>query len=249
MTLSSIERLDLVAKSKTTDQLISYARAVLLILGLVFALLAVNSTAGRLETLLVWVLTASSFLTALVLWLDWRFKVFSLSLLCFLFAAGNVLTNDRPHSHTLLGWIAANSLTLLFAYYGCGVFVMARRYASVNDNKFIEEREQLENWLQQLRGVGSAIEFPSGSFWTGYWTYRMWNPGGCWVIAQFKRGTTKLRTCRVYESKDVSITQTSSGKWQVDIAGKRGRKKTFAQVELTSASTSAISPITRPMNA
>jgi len=187
-------------------------------------------------------------LTALVLWLDWRFKVFSLSLFCFLFAAGDLLSS-RPRSQTFLGWIAANSLTLLFAYYGSGLFVMARRYALINDGDFLQEREQLDKWLQQIRCAGSAIEFPSGSFWTGYWTYRIVNPGACWVVAQFKRGTTKLRSCRVYEPSDVSITQLASGKWQVDIAGKRGRKKIFAEVELTSASALPISQITGPISA
>ena len=232
MTLSRIERLDLVARSKASLQTISYARIVLLILTPFFVLLAFYSTASSRETVLVAVLAAASFLTSLLLWLDWRFKLYALSLFCFLFAICDVVSTDHPHSDTLLGFIGARYLVLLFIYYGCGLWLMGRRYALASHSSFREEREQLDRWMNELNGT-APIEFPSGSFWTGYWNYRILNPEGCWLVAQFKRGGTKLGSCRVYESGDVSLKRLLSGRWQIEISRKGEKKKSFVEVEVS----------------
>jgi hypothetical protein len=239
MTLSRIERLDLVARSRASFQTISYARIVLLILTPLFVFLAVNSTASSRETALVATLAVASLLTALLLWLDWRFKLYALSLFCFLFAVCDVVSNDHSHSHRLLGFVGANALVLLFVYYGCGLWLMGRRYALASHSSFREEREQLDRWMDALNGA-SPIEFPSGSFWTGYWTYRILNPEGCWLVAQFKRGGTRLRSCRVYELGDVSFTRLPSGRWQVEIGHKGEKTKSFIEVEVSSGSPSVL---------
>jgi hypothetical protein len=219
--------------------MISCARIGLVVLTPLFILLAVNSTAPRRETILVAALAAASFLTAIILWLDWRFKVYALSICCFVFVICDTLSNDHPHSHTALGWMAANGWALLFLYYACALWVMGRRYALVNDSGFREEREQLNKWMDGLSGT-TAIEFPTGSFWTGYWSYRILNPGECWIVTQFKRGSTKLRSCRVYELSDVSFTRLLSGKWQVDIGRKGEKKKSFIEVDVSSGSPSVL---------
>ncbi len=239
MALSRIERLDLVARSRASVSTISCARIGLVVLTPLFILLAVNSTAPRRETVLVVALAAASFLTAIILWLDWRFKVYALSIFCFFFAIGDALSNDHPNSHTPLGWIAANGWALLFFYYACGLWVMGRRYALANESSFREERDQLNKWMDEVSGT-TAIEFPTGSFWTGYWSYRILNPGACWIVAQFKRGSSKLRSCRVYELSDVSFTRLPSGKWQVDIGRKGEKKKSFIEVDVSSGSPSVL---------
>jgi hypothetical protein len=191
MSLSRIERLDLVARSKATVPVISYARIALLIATPLFVLLAVNSTAPFRETALVAALAVVSLLTAIVLWLNWRFKLYVLSLFCFSFAIGNWISTDYTHSHTLFAWVGAHVWGLLFVYYGCGLWMMARRYAIANESSFRTERDQFEKWMDEHNG-STAIEFPSGSFWTGYWTYRILNPGDCWIVAKSKRGLNNL---------------------------------------------------------
>jgi hypothetical protein len=233
MRLSLVERMDLVARSKSNAPLISYARIVLLLLAPLCILLAVNSTAPFPETVLVAILGAVGLLTAVILWLNWRYKVYALALFCFLFASGDVLSHDHPHSHTVLGWIAAHSLLPLFVYYACGLWIIANRYALANSNGFREDRDQFDKWMQTLNGrSANEIEFPAGSFWTGYWTYRILNPGECWIVAQFKRGGDKLRSCRVYELKDIVFSRLPSGKWQIDITPKSGKRKSFVEVEI-----------------
>ncbi len=80
MTQSETERLDLVARSKVDSGIISYSRIALLLLAPLALLLAANSTAPFLETILVATLGAAGLVTALILWVDWRYKVYTLSL-------------------------------------------------------------------------------------------------------------------------------------------------------------------------
>jgi hypothetical protein len=63
------------ARSKANASWISNARIVLLLLTPFFILLAVNGTAPFRETVLVAILGAVSLLTAVILWLSWRYKV------------------------------------------------------------------------------------------------------------------------------------------------------------------------------
>lgn len=240
MAPSPVQRLDFVARSKASAPIVSSARVVLSIVTPLFILLAVNSEAHSRETALVYVIAGASLLTAIILWLDWRFKIQALSVFCFLFAIADVLSKDHPRAHTVLGWVAGHALVPLFAYYGSGLWVMGRRYAKATGNSFREEREQLDTWMAVLSGA-TAIEFPTGSFWTGYWTYRLLNPGSCWVVAQFKRGSSKLRMCRVYELGDVSFKRMHSGRWQIEMGSKGERKKSFFEVQVSPGSASVFS--------
>jgi hypothetical protein len=231
MALTQIERLDTVAQSKVTTSVISYARITLLILTPLFVVLAVNSVAPFLETLLVALISAGGLVTSFVLWLNWRFKVYALSLWCFLFVIRNAISNGHPHSHTVLEWIGEHSFSLLFFYYGCALWLKARGYARANQSSFREEREKIEKWMDEKSAI-AHVEFPTGSFWTGYWTYYIFNPEDCWVVARYKRGGKKLTSCRVYELKDVRFARLSSGKWRIDIVPQSGKKKSFVEVDL-----------------
>lgn len=233
MTQSETERLDLVARSKVDSGIISYSRIALLLLAPLALLLAANSTAPFLETILVATLGAAGLVTALILWVDWRYKVYTLSLFCFTFALCDLLSHDHPHSQTLLGWIGAHALLPLFLYYGCGLMVIAGRYALVNGNGYVKERSQVELWLEILKrqGDSNVAEFPTGSFWTGYWTYRFLNPGACWIVGKFKRGGSKLRGCHVHKLSDIAFVRLASGRWRVEILT-ANKTMAFDEVEI-----------------
>jgi len=234
MALSTIERLDLVAHSEAAGTFILKSRIFLFLLGPFCILLAVNSTAPFRETVLVAILGASSLLTAVVLWLNWRYKVFALALFWFLVAIVEVLSHDQPSSHTVLGWVFAHALAPLLAYYAYRVWMIAKGYSFANGNGFRDEKNQFDKWKRLLNGHNepNVAEFPAGDFWTGYWTYRILNAGTCWVVVQFKRGSNKLRSCHVYDLNCVTFTRLSSGKWQVTIAPKSGGTKSFVAVEM-----------------
>jgi len=231
---SVVARLDQAARSKASASLIFRARIALLLVGAFAVVLAVNSSASARETMLTWTLGIGGLTAGLSLYLNWRHKVFALAAFCFLFVACNLVSRDHPHSQTILGWIAAHSLSLLFLYYGFGAVVIARRYALVNSVRYVDERKQIDNSLRTTRDStdGSLIEFPSGNFWKGYWTYRIANLGPGWMLAQFKRGKDRLWSCRVYPQEGLTITQLQSGKWRIELTSEK-EKKCFNEVELT----------------
>lgn len=230
----AIERLDLVARSEAVGPFISKSRIFLLLLALFGIFLAVNSTAPFRETVLVAILGASSLITAVVLWLNWRYKVFVLALFWLLLAILEVLSHDKPSSHTVLGWVFAHALAPALAYYGFGVWMMAKSYSLANSNGFRDEKNQFEKWKRLLNAHDepNVAEFTTGDFSTGYWTYRILNTGVCWVVAQFKRGSNKLKSCHVYDLSCVTFTRLSSGKWQITITPKSGGTKSFVEVEM-----------------
>jgi len=237
MAMSTTERLDLVAHSEVVGTFVSKSRIFLLLLAPFCILLAVNSTAPFRETVLVAILGASGLLTAVVLWLNWRYKVFALALFWFLVALLEVLSHDQPSSHTVLGWVFTHALAPVLAYYGYRVWMLARGYSVTNSIGFRDEKNQFDKWKRLLNGHNepNVAEFSAGDFSTGYWTYRILNTGACWVVAQFKRGSNKLKSCHVYDLSCVTFTRSSSGKWQITITPKSGRTKSFDEVEMPSS--------------
>lgn len=87
--------------------------------------------------------------------------------------------------------------------------------------------------MERIRGarLSELVEFPSGSFWTGYWTYRILNTGSHWFIAKFKKGSSKVAELRVHSVDELAIRQNERGKWDIEVSDK-GKKKTFADVDV-----------------
>lgn len=248
-TLSVTERLEFAARTQTSTVLISRARVILIFVTIFITLLGISSTAPFRETLLVRVLAAISAMVTAILWQEWRYKVYALAILVFCFGIADVLSVDHPATHTVLGWISTHSQLLMFAYFGCGLWIIARRYAIVNGSDWQKEREQLAEWLGILGNPSNVnvFEFATGSFWTGYWNYRICKEGDYWIIAKLKRGTTKLAGYYVRQPNEVTFTALPSGRWKVDITmGKK--KKSFTEIEISRPLPSGFEPFTQQVN-
>jgi hypothetical protein len=237
MALSTTDRLDLVAHTEVVGTFISKSRIFLLFLAPFCILLAVNSTAPFRETVLVAILGASGLLTAVVLWLNWRYEVFALALFWFLVAILEVLSHDQPSSHRVLGWVFAHAFAAALAYYGYHVWMLAKGYSLANSSGFRDEKNQFDPWKRLLNSQNepNVAMFSAGDFWTGYWTYRILNAGTCWVVAQFKRGSNKLKSCHVYDLSCVTFVRLASGRWRITITPKSGLTKFFDEVEMPSS--------------
>jgi len=233
MTLSKTQRLDLVAWSQTTAGFIGKSRILLVILAAFCIVLAINSTAPMQETVLVAVMGTLSLVTAIILWSGWRNKVYALASFWLLSAIGDVLSHDHLNSHTLLGWVIAHALAPILVLYGWNVWRRAGPYALASSDGFRDERGQVEKWKKLLdaQNEQQVVEFSTGDFATGYWTYRILNAGAYWVVAQFKRGTKRLKSCHVYDLNGVSFTRMGSGKWQVNISSSSGTQS-FPEIEI-----------------
>jgi len=241
--MSSLEQLDLAAKARANQRLISYLRIVVPALSAFCVMLASASEAPVRETQLVAALAAVGVIASVLLWTTWRYKLYSVALFCFLFAVGDVLSNNHPHHHTILEWIAGRSYGFLFIFYAVGMGAIAWRYSTVNRNEWATPRKRLDDWFQDLNRQGNlnVIEFTTGSFWTGYWNYRILHTGDSWLVAKFKKGTTKIATCSVVELKNVAFMPLQSGKWNVEITEKNKTRK-LANIEISPPLPAAYQP-------
>jgi hypothetical protein len=170
--------------------------------------------------------------------------VYAASILFFSFALGIVLSRD-PESHTF----STSALLLMFIYYGFGLWRIANRYALVNGAGFNGEKDQFDKWLQILNSHDgpSVVEFSTGTFSTGYWTYRMLNPGTFWIVAKFKRDSKRLATCRVHKLTELAFARLPSGSWQIDITTKEG-KKSFVGIAITTPLPIGLDQVARQVN-
>ncbi|HET6842278.1 MAG TPA: hypothetical protein VFK06_11440 [Candidatus Angelobacter sp.] len=222
-THSDIERLDLAARVQYLSGMLSRWQVGLSLLALLTVFLAFVSTADRHETWLIRIVAGCTVMAAVILCLTWRYKVYALALMFFIWAALNMFSHDHPAYHTVFGWFAAHSLTPMFICWGCASLIAARRYAVVYGPGWQAERGQVEEWCRMLKrpDSGPIAEFILGSFWKGIWTYRILNAGDCWVIARLTKHSRRIVDCRVYELHQVTFTRLANEKWKIAMKHKQ----------------------------
>jgi hypothetical protein len=127
------------------------------------------------------------------------------------------------HSQTFWGWTARLTYPASFIFWGCWLWKAGRPLAAVQATGWEKERSQVQGWLSALNNGDRAqevMEVFSGSFWTGYFTYRLLNTGYCWVIAKFKKGAARrLVDFRIRELETVRVTGLDE-KLMVEIANR-----------------------------
>lgn len=115
---SPIERLDLAARARANQGLISCLKVGLPLLTLLCIVLASISEAPRRETLLVTMLAIVGLIATLILWLSQRYKLYGAVIVCFAFVIENLLSRDHPPHHTVIGWFADLLPALFFFLLG-----------------------------------------------------------------------------------------------------------------------------------
>jgi hypothetical protein len=216
-TLSYIERLDLAARVQYLSGMLSRWQVGLPLLAFLAAILSFGSTADRHETLLVRIVAGCTVMSAVILCFAWRYKVYALAMLFFIWVALDMFSHDHPAHHTVSGWVGTHSLAPIFTYYGCAWLIASRRYAVVYGPNWQAERDQVEEWCRTLQGAdsGPIAEFILGSFWKGIWTYRILHAGDCWVIAKLRKHSRQLIDCRVCELHQVTFTRLANEEWKI----------------------------------
>jgi len=216
-TYSDIERLDLAARVQYLSDMLSRWQVGLPLLAFLAAILSFGSTADRHETWLMRIVAGCTVMAAVIFCFAWRYKVYALATLFFIWAALVMFSHDHPAWHTVSGWVAAHSLAPMFICWGCAWLIAARRYAVVYGSDWQAERDQVEEWCRMLKrdDSGPIAEFILGSFWKGIWTYRILHAGDCWVVAKLTKHSRLIIDCRVYELHQVTFTKLANEKWKI----------------------------------
>jgi hypothetical protein len=191
--LDEVEMLDLAAHAEVAEGSLHAQRWAFGALAAITVLLAIISEAPFKETLALRVFAAVIVLAAVTTWLHWRFALHAAAI-CYL-AFGVVLLVFEPrHSASFVEWIFPIAILVAFANSAYRLLKLGARLAAVHGKEWQKERAQVQQWLSML--INRATEEPvfeiaTGSFWTGYFTYRIMimNRGGAWVVARFKKGS------------------------------------------------------------
>lgn len=140
-------------------------------------LLAYTSTVSPDETLALRLLAAGCVIVTLLLRLQWRYAFYCIALIWIGILVG-FLFLYRDHS-TISSWFFRIAYPLSFLISAYQIVHKGRPYAITRGNGWETERAQVE-WLLESRIDPEGRPFlyiPTGSFWTGYFTYALGNLG------------------------------------------------------------------------
>lgn len=183
-------------------------------------LLAYTSTVSPDETLALRLLAAGCVIVTLLLWLQWRYAFYCIALIWIGILVG-FLFLYRDHS-TISSWFFRIAYPLSFLISAYQIVHKGRPYAITRGNGWETERAQVE-WLLESRIDPEGRPFlyiPTGSFWTGYFTYALGNLGEFRAVMQFKTGTDRLADFRILNKDAVRIVETTKGKMFLELEGK-----------------------------
>jgi hypothetical protein len=224
--IDEIARLDMAAQAKGGLAVTSRLRWILLFLSLFITALAIEPTASFYETLSLRVAAVFLSLMTVILWSNWWYKLYLPAILIFCFGIGGAFF-WRPLA-TELDWsVSALWCVGFFVLFSYAWWKQAGIFTTVNSPGWEQARSKVDAWwcvLTARERDQEVIEFSTGSFWTGYYTYRLLRSGPCWAIAKLWNGKVSARSSyRVQELSAVTFSTLPSGEKQVTIGESRMR--------------------------
>lgn len=191
------------------------------ILTVISLALAASPTESHLEHRVACAIAFLSAAVTLTLLTHWGY---ALHLWGMGFGGGAVgLPFFHPHSHSVMGWASVVLYCPAYIIWGWELWKQGAPFAATRGKEWQGQRSQVREWFATLDGsrpMGDVVEVNSGSFWTGYVTYRLLNEGNFWAVAKFKKGNLKrLIEFRVHDISAVQITAVVDGK-RIELHGR-----------------------------
>lgn len=216
-----VERLDLAARALVTESALSGKTVLSFIFTLISVCRAAVSTASHVENVAVWAIPVFSVAATLTLLARWRYALHLWGIGFWAVALG--IPFFHLHSRSMVDWISAFAYCLIFAMWGWDQWKRGVPFARTRGKGWQKERSQVREWFVTLEGttpVGHVVEVNSGSFWTGYFTYRLLNEGNYWAVAKFKKSNPYWPVdYRVRDVSAVQITELVEGK-RIELEGR-----------------------------
>jgi hypothetical protein len=222
MSALDINRLDQAAQARDISCFRDGYRLALTVAAGFSVILAIFAEASAVEMTLVRVATLFLCLSVLGLWFRWKYAAFTPAIIFSGLPIVDFAFKQRAHT------ILATAINLLFfASFACLAYLewsRAIRFVRVQSASWSGERTQVQGWLDQIENwtdPATILQFSSGSFWTGYFTYRLLNVGPCWLVVKYKTGAlNRALEHRVFPSDGVRITQLPEGATGLELNGR-----------------------------
>src|SRR5216684_3350955 len=194
--------------------------------------LGVEKTSQPIATFGIFLIGAA-IVTVAILVFAWRYHLYAATMWLFIIVAYRAPLRNHAIFPPKPQWTGTYLFVLAIICYAYFMLKVAIDYARVNGRDWKKERDQMTRWVRKLTtgGAPNIVQFEPGGFIDGGYTWRILNSGSYWVIGTFHRYSTRLGTYYFREPGDVIFTKLPSGKWKIDILGKKN--KTFNEVELS----------------
>lgn len=216
------QRLDYAAKAFGREAYLRASRAALTILaalGIVLGLCADGHSVEIMAVRAVAVLIAAA---TLLSWSSSRYSSFGFPLAILTYGILTVVL--RYYTEPPEDRIGELIFLPFVAYWAYSGFVYAFAYLTVEGAGWDNERARIKAWIHQLKipdGLVPIFEFSSGTFWNGYFTYRLLKADNYWVVAKFKTGKLhRMLECRFLDSSSVQIVEDASGELRIEVDGR-----------------------------
>jgi hypothetical protein len=217
-----INRLDQAAQARDVPYYTDRSRVVMTVLALFTVVIAIVAGSSAIENTLVRVTAFFLCLSVLGLWFRSKYAAFTSAILFSGLTIGIIAFRDRPHD--LAGIIINLLLCAALVAQAYVEWIRSIRFVRVQALSWSGERTQVEEWLDQMENPNEPtmiLQFSSGSFWTGYFTYRLFNTGPCWLVVKYKTGAlNRALEHRVFPSDGVRITQLPEGATGLELNGR-----------------------------
>lgn len=219
-----VSRLDMAARAKVAELVVPRLRWIFLFFSIFIGALAIGATSSFYETLCVRAMAALAVIATVLLWSKSRHKLYFPAFFFLSFGIGASLLNWSAHDtfdriDGLCWGVISFALAIYYLRTKAGIF------ATVNAPEWDKERAQVDAWWSILTAPESnkkgIIENSTGSFWSGYYTYRLMNPGSYWVVAKLWNCKAGPRSdFRIRHLSDVVCAGNRNGEVMVTIEGR-----------------------------
>jgi hypothetical protein len=235
-----VARLDMAARAIIGNRFISHTRWSFLVMTVFLVALAVASGGSFHETYLLPGIAVCAALLTLILWVSGRYKLYVPAVFFFILAIQFLLSGKTivRVSDRIYGSIMSAMLGYVFWRH-------AGPFATVNVPGWEKERAKVDAWWRALTAPErneQVIEFSTGSFWTGYYRYRIMRPGPHWAVAKLWKGKVSARSdYRVRDLSEVTFATMPKGETKVSIGNRTMQAVNVSPPMLGSADDSSLS--------
>jgi hypothetical protein len=219
----TIERMDIAARAIAAEDSLPIQLRYFVFLTCLTILLALTSHASHIETLAVRSVAATYAVVTLLLLANWRYAFHAEA--CAWIGIGIAEFLFKPEAHTALALIARLAGLFVFTKIAFHLLKQGRPFATVHSEGWQDEHSRARRWFEDPASTEERPTFyiPTGSFWTGYFTYRLGYFGDFWTVAKFKTNSEHLLDFRVLEANAIRMTEMADGKIVLYINNKKIR--------------------------
>src|SRR5262249_50644450 len=151
--LTELDRLALAARAEVSEASLYRYGWLLVFIVVISVLPALTSEASLYETLAVRIFAGLTALSAVTIWLRWRYSLHSAAIVFFALAVGELVFNLDRYSHSFLDWTARAAWVVFFAGIALRFFKSGAPLAAVPRRGWEEERARVKQWLTTLTNL------------------------------------------------------------------------------------------------